>query len=73
MRALADRLKESQATANVVVVSSILTPAMREADPDKPAGTAVKAEDLAEALVFVSSDVARTMNGQKLRLVGSGV
>ena len=70
--ALADRLEESQATANVVVVSSILTPAAREADPGKAGGTAVLAEDLAEALVFVSSDVARTMNGQRLRLVGSG-
>lgn len=71
--ALADRLKGSASTANVVVVSSILTPAMREADPGKASGGAVAAEDLAEALVFVSSDAARTMNGQKLRLVGAGV
>jgi NAD(P)-dependent dehydrogenase (short-subunit alcohol dehydrogenase family) len=35
---------------------------------ERPSGRGSRA-----ALVFVSSDVARTMNGQKLRLVGSGV
>ncbi|MEZ5114851.1 MAG: SDR family oxidoreductase [Candidatus Nanopelagicales bacterium] len=70
--ALADRFAGSSATANVVVVNAILTPAMRAKDPDKPRPGFVAAEDLAEALVWASSDVARTMNGQRLRLTPSG-
>ena len=34
--ALADSLSESGATANIVVVNAILTPAMREQNPDDP-------------------------------------
>lgn len=70
--ALADRFAGSSATANVVVVTAILTPAMRAADPDKKRPAFVAAEDLAEALVMASSETARTMNGQRLRLTPSG-
>jgi NAD(P)-dependent dehydrogenase (short-subunit alcohol dehydrogenase family) len=66
--ALADRFAGSAATANVVVVTAILTPAMREKDPDRPRPAFVAAEDLAEALVFASSDAAAMMNGQRVRL-----
>jgi NAD(P)-dependent dehydrogenase (short-subunit alcohol dehydrogenase family) len=69
---LADRFAGTSATANVVVVNAILTPAMREADPDKPRPGFVAAEDLAAALVFLTGDTARTMNGQRLRLTPSG-
>jgi NAD(P)-dependent dehydrogenase (short-subunit alcohol dehydrogenase family) len=70
--ALADRFAGTHATANVVVVTAILTPAMREADPDKPRPSFVAAEDLAAALVYASGDGARNMNGQRLRLTPSG-
>ncbi len=69
---LADRFAGSSATANIVVVTAILTPAMKAADPDKVRPAFVEAADLADALVFVSSDTARTMNGQRLRLTPAG-
>jgi NAD(P)-dependent dehydrogenase (short-subunit alcohol dehydrogenase family) len=66
--ALADSFAkaESSATANVVVVNAILTPQMREADPDKPFRTFTSAEDIAEAIAFVCSDAGAKMNGKRL-------
>jgi NAD(P)-dependent dehydrogenase (short-subunit alcohol dehydrogenase family) len=66
--ALADELSDSTATANIIVVPAILTPAMREAKPDKDWGAFVPTEQIADALVYVSSDAAAKMNGQRLRL-----
>jgi len=66
--ALADELAGSSATANIVVVPAILTPEMRASDPAKDRPPFVRAEHIADALVYVSSDAARTMNGQRLRL-----
>lgn len=58
----------SRARANVVVVNAILTPQMREANPDKEYRTFTRAEDIAEALAFLCSDAAASMNGQRLSL-----
>jgi NAD(P)-dependent dehydrogenase (short-subunit alcohol dehydrogenase family) len=66
--ALADSFKDTAATANVIVVNAILTPAMREKDPDKPFRTFTTAEDIAEAIYFVCSDAAAKMNGKRLSL-----
>jgi NAD(P)-dependent dehydrogenase (short-subunit alcohol dehydrogenase family) len=66
--ALADGFKGTPATANVVVVPAIVTPAMREAEPDKQWGSFVPAEDIADTLVYVTSDAAAKMNGQRVRL-----
>ena len=66
--ALADSLAESGATANIVVVNAILTPAMREENPDKPFATFTSAEDIAEAIAFLCSDAAQKMNGARLEL-----
>lgn len=66
--ALADSFKDTGATANVVVVNAILTPAMREKDPGKEFPTFTPAEDLADAIAFVCSDAAAKMNGQRLAL-----
>jgi NAD(P)-dependent dehydrogenase (short-subunit alcohol dehydrogenase family) len=68
--ALADAFREAEsaATANVLVVNAILTPRMREENPDKPFRTFTSAEDLAAALVFVCSDEAKKMNGKRLPL-----
>ena len=66
--ALADDFKDTPATANVLVVPAILTPAMRESKPDKDWGSFVPAEQIAESLVFLSSTAASKMNGQRLRL-----
>lgn len=70
--ALANEFKGTTATANVVVVPAILTPAMRAKDPDRDWGSFVPAEDIAEALAHVSSDAAAKMNGQRTRLYSGG-
>ncbi len=68
--ALADQFRkdESPATANVLVVNAILTPQMREANPDKPYRTFTSTEDIAEAIAFLLSDPAQKMNGKRLAL-----
>jgi NADP-dependent 3-hydroxy acid dehydrogenase YdfG len=68
--ALADsfRAAESAATANIVVVNAILTPQMRDANPDKAYKTFTPAEDIAEAIAFTLSDRAARMNGRRLAL-----
>jgi NAD(P)-dependent dehydrogenase (short-subunit alcohol dehydrogenase family) len=68
--ALADGFAGSGATANIVVVEAILTAAMREADPDGDFTGFTPAEQLADAIVFLCSDAAEKMNGQRLRLCG---
>ena len=69
--ALADRFRGSGATANVVVVGAILTPAMREESPDKDFSTFTPAEEIAEAIAYLCSDAAASMNGQRLVLRGA--
>jgi NAD(P)-dependent dehydrogenase (short-subunit alcohol dehydrogenase family) len=66
--ALADGFEGSAATANVVVVDAILTPRMREEEPDKDFPTFTPAENLSAAIAFVCSDAAKKMNGQRLPL-----
>jgi NAD(P)-dependent dehydrogenase (short-subunit alcohol dehydrogenase family) len=69
--ALADRFRGTGATANVVVVGSIVTPAMREETPDKDFATFTPAEEIAEAIAYLCSDAAASMNGQRLTLRGA--
>jgi NAD(P)-dependent dehydrogenase (short-subunit alcohol dehydrogenase family) len=69
--ALADRFRGSGATANVIVVGSILTPAMREESPDRDFSTFTPAEEIAEAIAYLVSDAAASMNGQRLTLRGA--
>lgn len=66
--ALADSFDGSGATANVVVVNAILTPAMRQANPDKDYPTFTSAEDIATAIAYLCSDAAQKMNGKRLAL-----
>jgi NAD(P)-dependent dehydrogenase (short-subunit alcohol dehydrogenase family) len=68
--ALADSFREagSAATANILVINAILTPAIREANPDKPYKTFTSTEEIAEGLAFICSDAARKMNGKRLPL-----
>jgi NAD(P)-dependent dehydrogenase (short-subunit alcohol dehydrogenase family) len=66
--ALADDFEGSDATANIVVVDAILTPRMREENPDEDFPTFTPAEDLAGAIAFLCSDAAKKMNGQRLPL-----
>ena len=66
--ALAQSFKETAATANIIVVNAILTPRMREDNPDKEYRTFTSAEQIAEAIAFVCSDAAAKMNGKRLSL-----
>jgi len=69
--ALADRFRGSGATANVVVVSAIVTREMRAESPDKDFSTFTPAEEIAEAIAYLCSDAAASMNGQRLTLRGA--
>lgn len=66
--ALADSLAGTGATANIVVVNAILTPAMREAHPRKEYPGFTPVEAIAEALAFLCSEQGSRMNGQRLSL-----
>jgi NAD(P)-dependent dehydrogenase (short-subunit alcohol dehydrogenase family) len=68
--ALADGFAEQGggATANIVVVKAIVTPQMREENPDKAYKTLTPAEDIAEACAFLCSESSSRMNGQRLPL-----
>jgi NAD(P)-dependent dehydrogenase (short-subunit alcohol dehydrogenase family) len=69
--ALADRFKGTGATANIVVVGSIVTPEMRAESPDKDFSTFTPAEEIADAIAFLLSDAAASMNGQRVTLRGA--
>ena len=65
---LADSFSDTPATANIIVVNAIETPRMREESPDTERPAFTPAEDLADAIAFLSSDSAARMNGQRLSL-----
>lgn len=69
--ALADRFRTTGATANIVVVGAIVTPAMRAESPDKDFSTFTPAEEIAEAIAYLCSDATASMNGQRLVLRGA--
>lgn len=66
--ALADSFARTEATANVIAVSAILTEAMRAENPDKPYASFTPVADIAEAIAFICSERASRMNGQRLPL-----
>jgi NAD(P)-dependent dehydrogenase (short-subunit alcohol dehydrogenase family) len=70
--ALADGFEGTSATANVIVVDAILTPRMREENPDGQFPTFTSAEDIAEAIAFICSDPSKKMNGQRFPLTMRG-
>jgi NAD(P)-dependent dehydrogenase (short-subunit alcohol dehydrogenase family) len=69
--ALADRFKGTGATANIVVVGSIVTPQMRAESPDKDFSTFTPAEEIAGAIAYLCSAAAASMNGQRVTLRGA--
>jgi NAD(P)-dependent dehydrogenase (short-subunit alcohol dehydrogenase family) len=66
--AFADGFEPGGPTANIVVVDAILTPRMREENPDEDFPTFTPAEDIAGAVAFLCSDAAKKMNGQRFPL-----
>jgi hypothetical protein len=51
-------------------VNAIVTPAMREQNPDKAYATFTDARHMADAIAFLVSHEAGSMNGQRLSLHG---
>ena len=68
--AYADELSATGGTANVLVVNAIVTPEMREQNPEKKYATFTDARDMADAIAFLLSGPAQRMNGQRLALHG---
>jgi NAD(P)-dependent dehydrogenase (short-subunit alcohol dehydrogenase family) len=68
--ALADELGDSGGTSNIVVVKAIVTPRMREENPDKDYATFTDASEIADAIAFLLGPPGRKMNGQRLSLHG---
>ena len=66
--ALADGFGRAAATANIVVVDAILTPRMRERDPDGDFPPSPPPSTSPTAIAFLCSDAAEKMNGQRLAL-----
>lgn len=69
--ALADEFKGTGATANIILVNAILTPQMRAEKPDADYAKFTSAEDIAGAMLYLCSDAAANMNGQRLSLFGA--
>jgi NAD(P)-dependent dehydrogenase (short-subunit alcohol dehydrogenase family) len=69
--ALADRFRGTGATSNIVVVGAIVIPAMRAESPDQDFSTFTPAEEIAEAIAYLCSDTAASMNGQRVTLRGA--
>lgn len=69
--ALAERFRGTGATANIVVVGAIVTPAMRDESPERDFSTFTPAEETAEAIAYLCSDAAASMNGQRVTLRGA--
>jgi NAD(P)-dependent dehydrogenase (short-subunit alcohol dehydrogenase family) len=65
---LASELAPTGGTANVAVVTAIVTPQMRAENPDKAYKTFTDTGEIATGLVYLCSDAARKMNGQRLHL-----
>lgn len=70
--ALADELKGSGATANAIVVNSIVTPEQRAAEPDKDYSKSTAAEEIAAAMLYLCADEASVVNGARIPLTGRG-
>jgi NAD(P)-dependent dehydrogenase (short-subunit alcohol dehydrogenase family) len=68
--AYADELAATRGTANILVVNAIVTPEMREQNPDKEYRTFTDARDMAAAIAWMVSDAAAAMNGQRVSLHG---
>ena len=68
--AFADELAATRGTANILVVNAIVTPEMREQNPDKEYRTFTDARDMASAIAWILSDGAAAMNGQRVSLHG---
>ncbi len=66
--AFADGFAPGGATANIIVVDAILTPAMREENPGREFPAFTPVEHIAEAIAWLCSEAAGEMNGTRMTL-----
>jgi len=76
--ALADELRGTGSTANLIVVDSIeagsgSTGGGPATGPARPFGRTTSAEQIAAAMLYLCSDEAGTVNGVRLPLIGRGL
>jgi NADP-dependent 3-hydroxy acid dehydrogenase YdfG len=70
IRTLARDLAGSGVTANVIVVRSIDTKHERESEPSTKNASWTTPEEIAEVMLMLASDAARTVNGVRIPLYG---
>jgi len=68
--ALADELRGTGATANLIVVDAIDAPEARDAGGAKPPARSTPAEQIAAAMLYLCSPTAAGINGARLPLTG---
>lgn len=66
---VAQDVKDSGLTANVVLIRSLDTPAERARQPNKTGGW-VRSEDVASTLLFLCSEEAGAINGARIPVLG---
>lgn len=68
--ALADELREANVTANAVCPSVLDTPANRRVMPEADFSTWVRPEEVAETILFLAGDGARSISGAAVPIYG---
>ena len=71
MLTLAQELKGTGVTANILLVKTIDVTHKRDLDPSPKNASWSTPEEIAEAILYLSSDQARMVNGARLPLFGS--
>ncbi len=72
VRALADELRGTGSTANLIEVDSIDAPESRAPGEKKAYGKTTTAEEIAAAMLYLCSEEAALINGARIPLTGRG-
>ncbi len=70
IQTIAEETKEYNITANAVIPSIIDTPANRQSMPNDDFSKWVKPEDIAETILFLLSDAAKSFRGNIIKMYG---
>lgn len=70
VQTIAEETKLNNITVNAIIPSIIDTPANRESMPKADFGHWVKPEDIAETILFLLSDAARSFRGNTIKMYG---
>jgi NAD(P)-dependent dehydrogenase (short-subunit alcohol dehydrogenase family) len=71
LRTIAEEVKGSGITANILLVKKIDVEHVRDQNPDDTNSSWTTPEDISSTLLFLSSDEARTINGARIPLYAS--